>query len=116
MPTNLHSQYLEAIRQRVCAVCLERTAENTCGMPDGAVCPIEPYVDKIVRTVHDVSSDKMADYVAALRKNVCALCPNSQGDGNCPFRQGIQCSLDRYFALVVDAIEDVDEVAAWSIC
>ena len=110
---NLYPKYLKAIRYRVCGVCTERTVEGTCGLSWGATCPIEMYLPKIVETVHGVSSDKMADYVEALRKNVCAQCPNQGTDGKCPFRRMANCVLDRYFALIVDAIEEVDEMISW---
>ena len=143
--TNLYPQYLNAIHDRICGICTERTAEGACGLPDDAVCPLETYLVKIVDTVHSVSSDKephptlhhshsvkslslasndsaqqggekMEDYVDALRNMVCAQCPNQTLEGNCPFRQNINCVLNRYFALVVDAIDEVDEQASWPQC
>lgn len=113
---NLSPQYLTALHDRICEICTERTAEGTCGLPQDAVCPLEAYVVKIVDTVHSVSSNKMEDYVDALRKNVCAQCPNQSPGGTCPFRQNINCVLNRYFSLVVDAIEEVDERAHWPQC
>ena len=100
------------MRDRICNVCAEQSADGSCGLPSCAVCPIEQYLPKIVQTVHAVSSDKMEDYVAALRKNVCAECPNQHG-GLCLFRADANCMLNRYFSLIVDAIDEVDEIAAW---
>ncbi len=110
---NLNSLYMRAIKKRVCAVCEEQTTEGTCGLPLGAVCPIELYLPKIVDVVHGVSSINMKDYVEALRNSVCASCPNQNPDGACLFRSKADCGLNRYFSLVVDAIEEVDEEMAW---
>lgn len=111
--TDLYPQYLQAIRDKVCSVCIERTAEGKCGLASGAVCPIEMYLTRIVTAVHAVSGGDMKRYVASLREGVCAQCPNQGPNGNCPFRLAGECLLNRYFSLIVDAIEEVDERASW---
>ena len=114
--TNLYPQYLQAIRDRICRVCVERTAEGTCSLPRETVCPIELYLPRIVDVVHSVTSGMIKDYVPNLREHVCGQCPNQHADGICPLRKGVECPLNRYFPLIVDAIEEVDEYAAWPQC
>ena len=111
--SNLNPQYLKAIHEKVCTVCTERTAEGKCGLSEGTVCPIEVYLPSIVEVVHSVSSDMMEKYVPNLREHVCGQCPNQGADGKCPLRSAVDCMLDRYFPLVVDAIEEVDEMDSW---
>ncbi len=106
---NLDTRYLQAIRRKVCAVCSELTPHGACGLPYGVVCPIEMYLTKIVDTVHSVSGGDIADYVDALHKKVCTLCPDQRQDGGCPFRENSTCELHRYFSLIVEAIEQVDK-------
>jgi hypothetical protein len=59
----------------------------------------------MVETVLSVKSDTMEPYIDALRKNVCAHCKHQSPDGTCMFRSNIDCGLDRYFPLIVEAIE-----------
>ena len=114
--TNLYPKYLRAIHKRICAVCTERTAEGACGLPLGTVCSIELHLPRIVDVVHSVESNMMKDYVPNLREHVCGQCPNQGTDGNCPLRKSVDCPLDRYFPLLVDAVEEVDESEAWPQC
>ncbi|MBM2841002.1 MAG: hypothetical protein HW412_1530 [Bacteroidetes bacterium] len=51
----------------------------------------------------------MEPYIEALRKNVCADCLHQSPDGTCSFRSNVDCGLDRYFPLIVEAIEELHE-------
>ena len=105
---NPNRMYLDAICCRVCKVCTERTAEGDCGLPAGVVCPIKQHLPRIVDVVHSVPGGMIKRYVPHLREHVCKRCPNLMPDGSCPVRKNIDCPLDRYFSLVVDAIEKAD--------
>ncbi len=107
---NLAQRYLSSIRGKVCAFCLERTAEGTCGLSSPNVCPIEQFLPQIVDVVHSVEGNIMKNYVKALRTDVCGHCPN-RDHAMCPFERSANCPLNRYFAIVVDAIDEVDEAA-----
>ena len=111
--TDLYPQYLQAIRGKVCSVCIHKTAEGKCGLSPGRVCPIEMYLTNIVNALHKVSRKDVKDYAAFLRAGVCSQCPNLGPDGKCPFLISRDCVLDRYFPLVVEAIEEVDEKVSW---
>ena len=101
--------YLEAIHRRICKVCTESTAEGKCSLPLGLVCPIEKYLPRVVDVVHSVSSKLIKDYVPHLREYVCQRCPNRNLDDTCPLRRNTDCPLDRYFPLIVEAVEEVDK-------
>jgi len=103
--------YLNAIRRRVCNVCIDGIFNKQndfvrCGLPVGQTCPIELYLPQVVNVVESIDSPNMDDYVAALRDNVCALCAQDD-DGMCALRLHADCALDRYFMLVAGAIEEV---------
>jgi hypothetical protein len=106
-----YSEYLRAIHEKICNVCIEQKADGSCGLSEGSVCPIEAYLPRILKAVHRVESNRMEDYVDALRMDVCAQCTNQEADGQCPFRKSADCTLNRYFSLIVDAIDKVDEKA-----
>lgn len=106
-----YQDYLEAIRERVCPVCMDSVMHGPrfvrCGLPMNRKCPVELYLPQVVEVVASVDSQLMTDYVATLREKVCAFCENSEGDF-CALRLRADCALDRYFMLVAEAVQSVD--------
>jgi hypothetical protein len=103
--------YLDAIRRRVCTVCIDGIFNKQnefvrCGLPVGRTCPIELYLPQVIDVMESIDSMEMEDYVALLRDKVCALCAQDD-DGMCALRLRADCALDRYFMLVAGAIEEV---------
>jgi len=115
-------EYWKAVRKEVCAKCIDGDGWGNCRLTDAEGCGLKVHFPKIVATVLSVESDDMAPYIDVLRKNVCADCPyrfsgtrsrpdqvgtdkHRSPDGTCIFRANIDCGLDRYFPLVVAAIE-----------
>jgi hypothetical protein len=48
----------------------------------------------------------MIPYEEELRKRVCFHCKNQTSDGRCSLRENVECTLDRYFPLIVEVIEE----------
>ncbi|MFQ5750663.1 MAG: hypothetical protein ACE5HI_01590 [bacterium] len=106
-------EYLEAIRRRVCSVCIDGIFEDghqfvRCGLPSDRTCPIELYLPQVIEVVKSVDSPNMEDYLTILRDKVCASCEQTE-EGTCDLRLKADCALDRYFMLVAGAIEAVQE-------
>jgi hypothetical protein len=100
------ARYQEAILKKVCSICIERSAGDVCTISGQGKCTIEQFLPEIIETATTVNSDKIDDYVSALRTTICRACrPN--GDMNCAIRNSEECVLDRYFVLIVEAIEEV---------
>jgi hypothetical protein len=98
---------LEAlVRSRICKVCTERTLSGECGLEEPASCALFRLFPQVAQAIESVQSDDINDYVAAIRRNVCSVCEKQASDGSCESRQQVQCALDAYLLLVVDAIED----------
>ena len=104
--TERYLVYWSAIQRRACAVCLDAHDDGTCGLPRGRTCALPAQLPTIVEAILGVSSESMADYVAAIEAAVCARCPE-QSDGRCGLREEGACGLYTYLPLVVDAIEEV---------
>ena len=100
--------YTDAIRRRVCSVCLDAQDDGRCGLTK-RVCAIEKHLPRVVETVLSVDSDRMDEYVAAIRAQVCGRCPEQSPEGPCELRNRGDCALDMYLFLVVDAIQEVRE-------
>ncbi len=103
-------EYLDAIRSRVCPVCMDAVMREDrfvrCGLPSSRKCPVEVYLPQVLEVMESVDSPLIEDYIPALRQKVCALCAYSEGDF-CALRVQADCALDRYFVLVAEAIDGV---------
>ena len=98
---------LEAIvRNRICSVCTERTAAGQCGMEDPSTCALFRLFPQVAQAIQSVDSRDIHEYIEAIRRNVCSVCQEQARDGSCEARQQVQCALDAYLLLVVDAIEE----------
>ena len=70
-------------------------------------CALFDRFPRIVQSVCRVHSDRIDDYIDAIRQDVCADCINQDPDGLCHVREQVRCVLDRYLVLIVGAIEEV---------
>jgi hypothetical protein len=101
----------EALRQRVCSVCVDRNIEGPCEANARHECTLFENLPQLARSIAGVHSDKMDDYIAALRENVCSVCLYQRLDGTCQEREEVRCSLDRYLLPIIETIEEVRGVA-----
>lgn len=100
-------QYWEAVREKVCANCIDSDGFGNCRLSGIQECGIKMHFPRIVDAVLSVKSERIDTYVEVLRRIVCTECRNQSADGRCSLRDHIDCGLDRYFPLVVEAIEEV---------
>ena len=56
--------------------------------------------------MQSTNSDDIRDYIRAIREQVCSVCQEQTADGECETRRQVQCALDAYLLLIVDAIEE----------
>jgi hypothetical protein len=126
MSHDIYLKYLEAIRHKVCAICIDRNlATGECGLPPWGKCAIERFYPEITEAVKSVLNSmnkgiiqryndgyygNVDEYVTVLRKYVCVNCKNQLPDGTCILRDSAECGLNRYFPLIIEAIEEVEEM------
>jgi hypothetical protein len=98
---------IEAIvRNRICSICSDRTADGECGLAEPASCALFRLFPEVARAIQSVKSDDIEPYVDAIRRQVCSVCAGQDGDGDCETRQMVRCALDAYIVPVVEAIEE----------
>ena len=98
---------LEAIvRNRICSVCTERKPDGGCGLEDPFSCALFRLFPNVARAIQSVQSDDIYPYIEAIRRDVCSVCQDQASDGTCETRRQVQCALDAYLLLVVEAIEE----------
>jgi hypothetical protein len=100
-------EQLEAIvRNRICRVCTSRTVSGECGLEEPSSCALFRLFPQVAQAIQSVRSDDIHQYIEAIRRQVCSVCNAQAADGSCDTRQQVQCALDAYLLLVVDAIEE----------
>lgn len=98
---------IEAIvRDKICKVCTSRTVSGACGLENPSSCALFGLFPQVAQAISSVSSDNIHDYIEAIRRKVCSICADQDSSGRCETRQQVQCALDAYLLLVVDAIEE----------
>jgi hypothetical protein len=94
------------VRNRICSVCTERTMDGQCGLAEPSGCALVRLFPQVAQAIQSVKSDDIQRYLDAIRSNVCSICTDQASDGSCETRQEVQCALDAYLLLVVEAIEE----------
>jgi hypothetical protein len=98
---------LEAIvRRKICGVCSDRTMDGECGLEQPSNCALFALFPQVARAIQSTQSNDIQDYIQAIRAGVCSVCEKQAKDGSCETRHQVQCALDAYLVLVVDAIEE----------
>ncbi len=103
-----YQPYREAIRRRVCAVCLDSADDGSCRLSGQRTCAIDEHLPRVLEAVRDVQERRGDSYASAVEARVCRHCAARDSRGGCALRQGGRCALDVYLPLVVEAIEEVD--------
>jgi hypothetical protein len=99
--------YRQELKDRVCSISQKFGYDDLCGAGDGE-CIIDKHLPRILEAVlSSPPSDKIVDYLPNLRSIVCCNCTNQDEQGRCEYRKHAYCSLDSFFTLVVETIEEV---------
>ncbi len=101
-------KYLSAIKENICSICVDSTEKGNCTLNEKEVCAVQYFLPQIVDVVHSLDSEYLDDYYNELKDNVCKECRAAESEGNCYLREDSNCSLDRYFSLIVETIKKVD--------
>jgi len=100
--------YIDAIRKNICAICVDSDESGECTLTKEEVCAVEYFLPKILELVHHTKRYDLAGYEKLLREEICSECKASTDKDNCYLRDDVNCSLDRYFPLIVETIQKVD--------
>jgi hypothetical protein len=101
-------KYLEEIQSRICPKCIDGDGRGNCLISRDAECALKVLFPQILEAIRSTYSTSMEAYEAALREKVCGVCARQASDGTCSLRNDIECALDRYFPLIVRAVEELD--------
>lgn len=110
-PSQRYRAYWEAIRERVCGVCLDQRDDGSCGLTR-RVCAIESHLPRLAEVLSGIQSTRMDEYEAAVRAEICGSCPEQDPGGRCALRDDVECALFAYLPLVLEAVESVNDAEA----
>ena len=101
--------YEEAVRKYVCEHCEDMGEDGECHTRDPEGCGVFRNLSELIRIAHGLHERTIEPYVKAVREHVCSQCKNATASGEkCDIRGQLDCGLDRYLPLVIDAIEEAD--------
>lgn len=107
MPT--HDEYWQALQAKVCTRCLDGGGDGSCRIAGDGMCAMKAYLPNIVGAINTVYSHSVVPYEEQLRKSVCNSCIHQSPGGHCALRDEVECALDRYFPLVVEVVEEMQQ-------
>jgi hypothetical protein len=102
------AEYCDEVMARICRVCVDGDGCGGCRLGRGEGCALREQFPAVLSGVRTVTSTSMEPYEAMLHLRICVQCSSQMTTGECPLRKDLACALDRYFPLVVCAIEEKD--------
>ena len=100
--------YRDAIRRRVCAICLDGKDDGGCGLAGLPACAIEEHLPRLVDAILDVRDRRDDAYASAVEARVCGHCAHRDNLGFCGLRRDGRCTVSVYLPLIVEAVEEVE--------
>lgn len=101
-------KYYDALEDAVCSICADSDKNGICQLTDKETCAIKLFLPEIVNTVKKVDSEYFEDYYRELKNTVCKDCRGENPGEKCNLKDDGNCSLDRYFPIIVDKVKEVD--------
>jgi hypothetical protein len=103
-----YERYREAVRRRVCSICLDGRDDGSCGLSGGRTCALEELLPRVVDTIREVRHTRDDAYAAAVEAKVCSRCRDQDSLGRCALRREGACALSVFLPLVVAAVAEAD--------
>lgn len=100
--------YLSAIKLNICSICVDSSENGKCRLNEKETCAVELYLPQIIDIVHNSGTDDVAIIHKKIKETICTNCRAQDSNGNCYLREDANCSLDRYFSLIIETIQKVD--------
>lgn len=107
-PFRNRADYEAAVRRRVCSRCIDFGADSICHSLDPKGCAIFRFLPELVAIAESLNELKIEPYIAKVRERICMKCRGKNPAAACELRDTVNCGLDRYLALVIEAIEEVE--------
>jgi hypothetical protein len=100
--------YRDAIRRRVCAICLDGADDGSCALVSPSACAIDEHLPRLVEAILDVRRRHDDAYAATVEARVCSHCSHRDSLGLCNLRRDGRCAVSVYLPLVIEAVAEVE--------
>ncbi len=100
-------KYLKALKQNVCTICVDSTEKGACTLDKSESCALELFYPQIMEIVLGSKDEEISIIHTKLRATICSNCRDG-AEESCYLRKDANCSLDRYFPLIVETIQRVE--------
>ena len=100
----------EAMGQRLCTRCEYFHKEGICGSPDPKGCAVFRYLPQLVMIAQHMKDPTVDSYIEAVRQNVPMECKNTDPNSVCRLRDTLECGLDQYIPLILEAVLEEDAI------
>jgi len=99
--------YREALRRRVCAVCLDGADDGRCALAGDASCPMLDLLPELLAAIEEARRNQ-SGYPRVVEARVCSRCPHRDPLGLCALRREARCALWLYLPLIVEAAAEAE--------
>lgn len=100
-----YQRHREALRRRVCSICLDSDDEGRCALPATSSCAMQEQLVLLVDTVLDLFRRGDTRYRETVEERVCTRCPHRDATGVCTQRNEGRCAVAVYLPLIVEACQ-----------
>ena len=101
-------KYIKAVENNICRMCIDSNENGECVLTDSEKCAVEMYLPQIVKIVHELNSNNFDMHYKRIKSEICSNCKTREKNGKCYLKDNSNCSLDRYFSVIVETIKKVD--------
>ncbi len=108
-----HSErvYREALKRRVCAVCLDGADDGRCALAGDVACPMLALLPPLVAAIEEARAHD-SGYPRMVEARVCSRCPHRDQLGLCARRREGRCALWLYLPLIAEAAVEAESTLA----
>jgi hypothetical protein len=102
----------EALRRRVCSVCLDRGDDGTCGRGGEFRCALEEQLERVALALSACRGQPLEERARAVEEQVCRHCSGPDHGESCRLGERGECAVRAYLPLVARVVDDLELVPA----
>jgi hypothetical protein len=97
----------EALRRRVCSVCLDRRDDGTCGLTRETRCVLEVHLEGVVAALSATRGQTPDGRARAIQDRVCRGCQEAETSGACRLGDRGECALRDYLPQIAAVVDEL---------
>ncbi len=102
-------KYINAIRENICSICADSSETGDCLLSNDEFCAIEVHLNKIIEIVLNNPVAEESDLFNLLKDEICKNCAPKNSKGQCVVKADSNCTLDKYFAVIIRTIRKLQQ-------